>query len=233
MKKYFFITLFMLCSLSVGHAFELTPMEKEFSSSGVRSNQTFFVENKSSKPVALEINMFRRTHGANGVEQRTATDDFFIFPRALQLKAQEKRAIRVTWQGAKSVDQELAYRLVAEQISVDVDKTTNKNIDIKYLLKFIASVYVTPDSSKPEVSVKGVLSKNGRLHVFLQNKGKKHKILNTSRLMVRTGSGVKELPPKFTEVLQRQNILASSTQYFSVPTPRGWTGPYSGELKSN
>ncbi len=233
MKNYLFIAILLSAFFSVSQAFELTPMEKEFSPSGARANQTFFVENKSAKPVAIEIKMFRRIHGANGIEQRNATNDFFIFPRALELKAQEKRAIRVTWQGSKNISQELAYRLVAEQISVDVAKTPNKNIDIKYLLNFVASVYVTPDSSKPDVSVKGVLSKNGRLHVFLQNKGKKHKILSHSRLMVRTGSGVKELPRQFAEVLQRQNVLASSTQYFSLPTPRGWRGPYSGELISN
>ncbi len=233
MKKYFLMSLLSFSFLSSAQAFELTPMEKEFAPAGPRANQTFFVENKSAKPVAIEVKMFRRAHGPSGKEERTATNDFFIFPQALELKAHEKRAIRVTWQGAKEIDQEIAYRLVAEQVSVDVAKTPNKNVDIKYLLKFVASVYVTPDSSKPDVSVKGVLAKNGKLHVFIQNKGKKHKILNTSRLLVRTGHGVKELPPKFTEVLQRQNVLASSTQYFSIPTPRGWSGPYSGgELKN-
>ncbi len=222
----------LLLSL-MANAFEFTPMEREFSASGTQSTQTFFLENKTPNAVAIELNMYKRAHALNGKEIRTATNDFFIFPKSVKLGPSEKRAIRVTWQGPASVSTELAYRLVAEQLNVNISRVQSdrKGIDIKYTMTYVASVYVTPDGGKSDVRVSQVDARNGVVKVRVDNLGNKHKILAGSKLVLNSAGGTRVLSDDQVPPMQKLNLLARSSQYFLFRQPQNLKNPRSGEIR--
>lgn len=230
--KSFLVLSVMLMSL-MANAFDFSPMEREFSPSGTQATQTFFLENKSSNPVAIELNMYKRTHDTSGRETRTATNDFFIFPKSVKLAANEKRAVRVTWQGPSSVSTELAYRLVAEQLNVNVSRmqTNRKGIDIKYIMTYVASVYVTPEKGKADVRVSQVDARNGVLKVRVDNFGNKHRILAGSKLVLNTPNGTRVLSGNEVPPMQKMNLLAKSSQVFMIRQPRDLRQPKGGEIR--
>ena len=231
MKSVFILISVALFSFTAS-GFEFSPMEKEFSASGSQSTQTFFLENKSANPVAVELRMYKRSHDQSGKEVRTPTEDFFIFPKSVKLNANEKRAVRVTYQGSKSVATELAYRLVAEQMNVSLSKlsTNRKGVDIRYTLTYVTSVYVTPDTGKSDVKISSVESRNGLLKVNLENTGNKHKILSGSKLLLISESGSRELSGDDIKPIHKMNLLANSTQSFVIRLPMGVKPPKSAKL---
>lgn len=218
----------------IANGFEFTPMEREFAASGSQATQTFFLENKSANPVAIELNMYKRSHDTSGRETRTVTNDFFIFPKSVKLSGNEKRAVRVTWQGPGTVSTELAYRLVAEQLNVNVDRlpTDRKGVDIRYIMTYVASVYVSPDKGKSEVRVSSVDAHNGVIKVRLDNLGNKHRILAGAKLVLNSSSGTSRVfSGNDVAPIQKMNLLAKSTQYFLIRQPSNFRNPKSGEIR--
>ncbi len=231
--KTIFTFIVVIFSSSNLFAFDLSPMEKDFAPSGAQATQTFFLQNKSPSAVAIEIKMYKRSLDRSGKEIRKPTSDFLIFPRSVKLNGNEKRAVRVTWQGPSNVSSELAYRLVAEQMNVGVDKikTTQQGVNIRYLYTFVASVYVAPAVSKSNVQIESVKAQNGAVRIFLQNKGNKHHILNNARLFVNANGQRYEFNKNEMKQVHQSNLLANSGQYIVIKHPNILKGPVSAEIQ--
>lgn len=146
-----FVAFLFLSLLSVfyspAQAFEFAPSVMTYEAQGRGATQKYTVYNSLDTATAVEISAFTRSIDENGVETLSPTKDFTIYPQLFTLKAGESRVVKVTYLGDKNLLSEKAYRIVAEQLSVDLKKKTekkDKDVSINFLLKYETSAYVTP-----------------------------------------------------------------------------------------
>jgi fimbrial chaperone protein len=185
MKLFFILLIVSVNAL----AFKLEPMVVDFAPHGPNSTKNFRIDNESKEKVAVKIEAFIRKLDANGKEERVPTDHFKIFPEQLSLLPSDSRAIRVTYQGAKELTSESAYRIVATQLPVTF-KNKVKKTGVKFLFKFIASVYVTSNEFIPKLEVESLKRINAeRVKIKLKNSGQRHRQLKGVKVILKDKSG--------------------------------------------
>ena len=120
----FTLSLFLFGGLVAepASAFRFIPFIAEFEPSGSGANRTYTVENTSDNRIAVEISVYKRGMNLDGTDRlQDADDDFIVYPTQVVLEPNRKQAIRVQFIGEPAPDRELAYRIVAEQLPVELD----------------------------------------------------------------------------------------------------------------
>ncbi|HMP81894.1 MAG TPA: fimbria/pilus periplasmic chaperone [Verrucomicrobiota bacterium] len=207
--------------------FTLVPMVQNFAPSGRKANQAFQVENESGQTVAIQISMKTRTISADGRESNEdAEDDFIVYPAQLILKPREAQTVRVKWIGNPKPDRELAYRIVAEQLPVNVSKEQEAGINIKIMTRYLGSVYIVPNGAKPAVALdlaQPQRNAGGREELLVQlgNHGTKHAMLRDLRLRIQSQGRTVELGPESLKGLAGENLLAGGQRKIALPWPEG------------
>ena len=223
-----FVFLSVFISLN-SYAFKFSPMSTSIETKSGNNSTLFYLENDSDQPIAVTVSVLTREMNAEGVETNNKIDgEMTVYPSQLIIPGNEKRSAKVTWVGKTVPTKELAYRLVAEQLPIDLDKEVKKKAAIKVLLRCVAALYIAPESYNSDVTLKKfeVTSKN--VSFRMQNAGKKHQIL--AGLVVKI-SGKKELEFSGEELkgMSGENILALSERVFTFPK----TGKFSDVQQSD
>ncbi len=237
-----FALLLVLCMPA--HAMKFSPIEMTFSPSGRESVRTFRLENDTSEPVAVEISVFVRGMAADGSDElEPSDDDFIIVPEQMVLDSGDVQWIRVQWIGNPNPDKEMAFRLVAEQLPIDIgDQPEVEGGVIRLLVRYLASVYVVPRGAEADVSVISSLeatdSESGsKLLVDLKNTGTAHKILDEVHLTIKSLinqelTTISLSAEELTE-LGGRNILAGATRRIELTWPEHLpAGPVEVTLES-
>lgn len=194
-------------------------MEAEFSAQGNNTSQIFSVTNKFTKDIGVELKIYKRRTNSKGEEIREDAEDFLIFPRQIKLSPGQRKAVRISWTGPAAVKKEIAYRLVLEQLPIDFsrkDKDTQK-IDIDFLLKYVASLYVVPEQAKSEIILEKPAKRQGRFYFSLKNVGTKHLVISKIAMSLE-GRDFALKESSLREILGK-NLLVGSSLEFSVPWP--------------
>src|SRR5690606_17266971 len=134
MKNRFLILLFLPLLFS----FTLTPMSHVIRLDNGEKQAQFFIENSSKDPMPVMLSVKERQQKIDGSEATPETNDIIVFPPQVIIPPNEKRSIRISWKG-QAPEFEKSYRLIAEQIPLDVKKEKVKGSGIKMLLKYIAA----------------------------------------------------------------------------------------------
>lgn len=188
MKSIFALILISLPALSF--AFRLDPMSASIE---LKDNQTYFnfvIENQSSQPLPVQINLYSRTIKENGEDDLQETEEISAFPDQLIIPPEQKRSVKVSWNGkSKDLKEEKAYRFVAEQLPLDLKKAKNDRSGIKMLLKYVAALYVNPADSESNVACE----LTPKLDLVCTNSGNKHQILTFKNLSFEDGKNKIEL----------------------------------------
>src|ERR1700682_5581388 len=104
-------------------AFKISPFNADMAPAGPRARLDYLLENESSEPTAVQIGVVRREQAEDGTETLSPADDqFLIFPAQLILLPKVTRTVRVQWLGPVTPQKELSYRIVAEQLPVELNK---------------------------------------------------------------------------------------------------------------
>lgn len=210
------------------HAISFTPIEVDFSPSGRAATQVFRLENTTAEPTAVEISAKTRKMERNGDDTLGDADDqFSIFPAQVVLQPGQVQTIRVQYKGPATLDSERAFRLIAEQLPIDVGQAPQNGGRMRLLVKYVASAYVVPANVKAILSVQDIKavsdSKGQWLDVTVQNEGTTRKILRDARLIV----GSTTLEGAAVKGLAGENILAKTTRTFRIPAPASLKAPFS------
>lgn len=212
--------LLVLLTSNMVLAMQVLPMEAEIDPSKTTTIE-FSIKNTDSEDIAAELHVVARTLSPQGEELRTESDDFFVFPRQVVLKKQGVQTIKLNWKGPKAVTQELAYRLVIDQLPVELAKKKAKESEnkIDFLYKFVASIYVRPDGAKPSVSVQDFSfePKKRAIALTISNTGAKHQILTNARLVMAVNEAKKTIPIEEVKSLFNKNVLAGTKLKTTVP----------------
>lgn len=217
--------LLCIASTRPAAAFQLVPIQATFRASGPESVQTFRLENPGEEPVAIEISIARRAMNLDGTDALTPDEEnFVVVPTQVVLRPKQVQAVRVQWVGAGAVDEEASYRLIAEQVPVDVEGQAKEGGRLRMLVRYVASLYVAPVGAKGEIVVESVQRRSGegeapQLELVLHNRGTGHLVLREPRLTLRAGSS----PPVALApaALAGQNLIAGARRRFLVDAPSG------------
>lgn len=114
---------------------------------------------------------------------------------------------------------ELSYRLIAEQLPIDLEKSKNKKASIKVLLRYMAALYVNSNDYSSEVNFLGLKKADNKLAFEFENKGKRHQVLANLHLKIIDEKKKKEvsLAPEDLKGMTGENILAESKRIFLLP----------------
>jgi fimbrial chaperone protein len=208
-------------------ALRLIPFIAEFTPNGPGANQTFRLENETDQPIAVQVSMVHRQVDIDGKETLPeADDDFVVFPPQLVLAPRESRTVRVQWIGNPKPDRELPYRIIAEQLPVELEQNTGGG-RVRLLVRYEGSIYVVPSNvaPKPEIkSVERVKRPDGSagMAVSVQNSGSAHALLNNLQLTL-TGADGKavQLDTAQLEGMAGENVLPGATRKFVLAWPPG------------
>lgn len=205
-------------------AFRLAPMVLNFQPEGAKITQVLTVENPTREKIPIQIEAFNRSVDAKGEEVRTRTDDFTIYPEQLVLLPNEKRNIRLTWQGKINGNLESAYRIIATQIPVEFkekkEKATKAGVNLNFILQYVASAYVTPAKATAKIKVTSAEIKDGtKLTLVISNEGEAHKVLLPKSLILKSDKDIVLKMDKVPE-LESHNLLAKTEKTFTVNLPK-------------
>jgi P pilus assembly chaperone PapD len=231
----FIVMLFFIFAIAPLESFSLNPGEHIFNLSKIGDTRSFKLDNNSLEPIAVEIYMKKRDMDIDGKEFNPEIDgEFLFYPEQVILMPMESQIVNVVWLGGIQSERELAYRLYGEELPLDLNEEEEEdkgvlgvNTKIKILLRYAASVYVTPKKTEEEVVVeelKAQLNEEGvkQLMVTLYNKGSKHVFFSKNDLHIkdsRTGKNIytsKDIKP-FVHV----NLLAGKKVRFFLEYPEG------------
>lgn len=234
MRKLFFVFVLMLSVAVVQEAYALrfSPFRVKFEPSGAGANQLFTVENNTSAPASVQIRIVTREVDVDGGEKNTdAEKDFTIYPAQMVLKPHAKRSVRVQWLGDPRLKEEKAYRIIAEQLPVNLDKQKPKTSAVRFLVTYRGALFVTPPGLAHNVTLDftgTTQDATGRkmLEIVLHNRGAQHALLRNLKLDIKDDKGhsVSLAGENQLKGVTGEGILAKHRRRFMIPRPTELTG---------
>ncbi len=211
-------------------AFKLTPMEMTFQPTGRGATQTVRITNAHDQPIAVEIHLAAREMTLSGEDRLSDAEDFFaVFPAQAIVLPGKSQTVRVQWLGDPAPERELAFRLVAEQLPIDLNRETSDGARLKLLVRYIASLYIAPRGMEADVVLESAVQTtaadgSARLAIVLHNRGTAHSLL---RGLTLTATGQARGNDKVSVALNAeqldgmtgQNLLAGHRREFLLPWP--------------
>jgi len=223
----------VVCLLS---AFTLQPISQEFSPSGAESSRVFQVHNPGSQPVAMRLEMLERLVDEHGTETNpSARGSFAVFPTQFVLEPGQRRNIRVRYTGSENLERERSYRLLAEQLPVDLTETELDRPQgtegttgrpgqgsIQIMFRYLASIFVVPPNAagpNPVVSLlERVSADESGLLLRFENSGGRHVILRDLELELRLDNGSPHrVAADALAGIRGENLLAGSSRIHFLP----------------
>lgn len=204
-------------------AFQFSPITETLRPAGSGSTKEFAAINDSKDPIAVEIKVMKREMTKSGEDVLTETEDeFSIFPLQTVVMGGNSKKVLVKWLGDPALDVEKAYRIIAEQVPVDLEKrNASSGAQVQVMLRYVGSLYVQPEKAKSNLEIRQArkgLSADGKKTVFLltlENSGSRHTIVKDPILQI----GNVELTSAELGGCAGSNVLAKTTRTFEIPIP--------------
>lgn len=158
------VLFLVLVRVNPAMAFQFKPMSQVFAPSGTNATRAYEVVNDKEDRIAVEVTVVERHMTLDGEETyQPAEDDFLIYPSQMILEPGAIQVVRVSWLGDPNPAQELAFRLVAEQLPINlVDPSQSEPVrpvgQVQVLLRYMGSLFVRPTGAQAAVSIESVVS---------------------------------------------------------------------------
>lgn len=226
-----FIFFIILSGISPALAFRLEPISRVFEPAGAGATQSYEVINDSEEQIAVELSMAERKISLEGQETtESADDDFLVYPSQIVLPPQGVQSVRVTWLGNPNPEKELAYRIIAEQLPINLKQPEESQAEtisgaIKVMFRYIGSVYIRPKNAESKVVLNGITHEKGtdgndRLVITFDNQGTRRAVLSELNLNLTSQGSQLTLKPEQLEGVNNGVILAGNQRRFSMPWPQ-------------
>ncbi len=206
-------------------AFNLEPITADLEPSGPGSVVTLRLSNPSTDPVAVRIQVLTRREDSEGRELNVPAEALFtVYPSRVVLGPKAIQLVRVQWKGDPNPAQELAFRLLVEQLPVDFGENKRAGGSIRILTRYVGSLYVLPPQAKPDIRLtqfRAGTDKEGRKGLYLefQNLGTAHSILADLRIELSAGGQKVVFEGEPLKGIDGENLLAGSRRNFFIPLP--------------
>jgi fimbrial chaperone protein len=128
--------------------------------SGSGSSTFLWLENKNTKPAAVEFSINEHLKNIDGktILGVEAGDNFIIYPAQIVMLPGDEISVQLLWVGEPVLEAEQVYTLLTREVAIPrkVDSSEAVRIDITVLLNYESRVYVTPPGARPNVVVESV-----------------------------------------------------------------------------
>lgn len=232
------IIFFSLCiSGPAFGSFDFSPIIANLTPTGSGASASFIVQNADDTKLPVQISIVHRNPDIEGKEEHKETPDiddlFQIYPAQIILAPKERRTVRITWIGDPKPKKELAFRMIAEELPIDLEenKTYTKPVaKVRIATRYIGSLYVTPPGARADLVTKATASdeKPQKLILEVENIGTAHKVLADiqMKLTAMQGGAEYEFSKQELQPFATQNVLAGRTRKFTLEWPKGFpVGP--------
>jgi fimbrial chaperone protein len=134
--------------------------------------------------------------------------------------------VRVKWLGTPKPEKELAYRILAEELPVNLEKEKQTGARINMLIRYLGSVYIVPKGAKADVVLESATAQTDaagkrQIELIFNNRGTAHSLLRDLRLKIQVGDKTVELGPEALKNVAGENLLAGQKRRFVLPWPEG------------
>ena len=157
-------------------AINLIPMTETIDSKK-KKNIVFNVNNPTDEPVAVDFSVLKVLNTQNNQEQRVATNDVQAYPTQFVLSPKETKSVRVRYMGSKLPEKEEVYRVIAQELDIDVSdkKADNNNGKIKAQIKMRFSyeglIFVHKEDAKAALNIENIQKSSQGLELSISNRG--------------------------------------------------------------
>jgi len=168
----------------------VSPLDVQFSAQ--QKSAVLTVTSEDKEPISLRLRAMRWTQNDKGEDYYEEASDLIFFPKRLELKAGDKKIVRV---GVNEVpaSAERAYRLFLEELAPPT-KPGDGVTRLSVLVNIGVPVFVSPPAAKPGFTIeRASVEKNGSLQLQVSNKGNSR--LRLSRIVMADGTPVSEAIP--------------------------------------
>ena len=200
----------------LANALQMEPLSMVLRPSGPNANKVFRIINESSKPIAVQLSMTTRKQVGNKEVRLPADDKFMIYPPQTIIPAKSAQKVRIQWLGDSQIKDEQAYRLIAEQVYVSLQK---EQTGVNMLMRLEGALYVQPSKTKSQVKVTQLKPEGNKRGVTVANVGNRHQLLNKATLNLKHGNQLISLKGKQLLGLEGKNVLGKSTFKFLINKP--------------
>ena len=213
--------LLLFCAFSL-MAYQLSPLNVTYDPTGAGSAKVYTIVNDSSSPVAIELKAMRRYIDINGEEYTEEAPQFFsIQPAKMIIMPDSTQLVRVQYRGPSTVTEEMAFRIISEQIPMPRGaQDENSGQMISFLFVYSTSAYVKPSVITQSISSEAYINDEGRLEVMIHNTGSVHQLLNNIAITVSSAEGDSY---QFTEAdlesITGSNLLTDSSRRVVIDVP--------------
>jgi fimbrial chaperone protein len=204
--------------------FEFSPIEATLRPVGPGAIQTFSVENPGPEPIAVEVTLMARDMAADGEELlEPAGDAFSVYPTQMIVQPGGRQSIRLKWNGSENPERERAYRLIAEQLPIDLGEPDSEGGAVDLLVRYVASVYVRPDNGAARLSLSLANDDEGVV-LSIENRGTVHAIVKADDLALLDSEGPIDWSDAQRAAIGPSNVLAGRSRTIPLPDTEGLVG---------
>jgi len=219
----------ILLGVQPAFAFKLLPISRTFTPAGSGATQSYQVVNDSNERLAVQVSIVQRQMDLAGKENyQPADEDFLVYPPQILLEPQKTQTVRVTWLGNPQPTKELAYRIIAEQLPINLENPQANQTKpvgaVKVLLRYLGSLYIRPANVQPDVVLEGAELQKGtnsanELAINFNNRGTARAVLKNLKLQLIGQGKTLDLQPEQLKEINNAVILAGNKRRFVMPWP--------------
>jgi fimbrial chaperone protein len=155
---------------ALASSFNISPIRVELA--GGRRTEALTLRNPDDAPVVVQVHVVAWSQ-KDGVDQLDATHEMLVTPPVLQLPGNGEQIVRVALRGQADKAQELAYRVVFEEVPQAAPAGFT---GLRVALRLSVPIFIAPAVGKARADLSWELRPlpDGRLEVAATNRGSAH-----------------------------------------------------------
>lgn len=206
---------------SLAAAITVSPTSMQLDLKAQRS-RTLTVRNPKQQTVPVKVSTAIVTSTEHGEEVRESTEELVAFPSQFLLQPGESRQVRIGSRFTEPPDVERFYRVVVEELPVDLSPEPASQSGVKVVLRYVTALYLTPASPSSAAGLDEVRRADGGLVFHLRNDGNAHTHLRELVVNLRQGGqSVRLSGSDQLGALQNVNLFARSRREVAWGWPEG------------
>jgi len=221
-----FLRLLFLATCVAGAApalassFNISPIRVELASG--RRTEALTLRNADEAPVVVQVHVVAWSQ-KDGVDQFDATHEMLVTPPVLQIPGNAEQIVRVALRGQPDHSQELAYRVVFEEVPQAAPAGFN---GLRVALRLSVPIFIAPTAGKAHADLSWELHAlpDGQLEVAATNHGSAHSQITDFEVQ---RSGAADAGPPALRGMTGKYVLPGSRMSWELKTePSAGQGTY-------
>jgi fimbrial chaperone protein len=207
--------------LSVHAGISVSPLSATLNLDKARSHLLIVTNTNPNQAVAVRVRAVHWQLDEKGRDVRSPTDALVLFPFQFILPAGGRRSIRVSPRISLSPEVEQSYRVLVQQVPVDLTGNNEAHSGIRLMTSYATAFYIAPSKPFSQLEIESSTKEENKLSFTLVNKGNAHTHLHRlSITVIQDGREYLIEDPEVLKGIYNENLLANSQRDFTLNWPK-------------